>query len=561
MIGPRDLGWLAAGFAVATAVCAAIEARPAKAQGIGSFTTTTTIPGPRRTLEAARPRPQAIPSPPDEPVSARGAIAIPGTDRADPGAESGDDDEALGPRPRIARRAAPQDGDPEPAEAEPPRDGIVEVGEPVPLEDGADPTLVNAPDPQDVALIESPPAGFDPRLFDIELEPILDRRPASLFQFEPYDPKGIRVGSMILFPEAAIGASWHSNVFRAPSARSDIAYDVRPSARLLSNWRVHAFEFRASGLASHFQELSSENERAYTLEMRGRLDIAKRTSLEGLVLRDLAQESRSAIGADRSASQRADITTDKAAATLNHRFNRLTVQLRGSVTDVGYGDVTATDGSAISGEDRDYRTTEEAVRLRWELKPTLFGFVEHALNQRNYRLPALSDGIRRDSSGDRARVGVSFGNTSRKLRGEVSIGYGRQRPDDGRLREIEGIIVDANLAYRLSRLTTLLLTARSDVTETTLAGSAGALTHQLGAEVRHALYHHLIASADLGYTLHDYGGVDLDERELRTSLGLEHFVSREVMLFGRYQHTRFESTDLSRNYNADEVRVGMRIRQ
>ena len=49
------------------------------------------------------------------------------------------------------------------------------------------------------------------------------------------------------------------------------------------------------------------------------------------------------------------------------------------------------------------------VHLTFEDQPDLFAFVEAGLNQREYKVAALSDGIRRDSTGDRYRVGLSFG--------------------------------------------------------------------------------------------------------------------------------------------------------
>jgi hypothetical protein len=149
----------------------------------------------------------------------------------------------------------------------------------------------------------------------------------------------------------------------------------------------------------------------------------------------------------------------------------------------------------------------------------------------------VSDGILRDSTGERYRVGVAFGNSGQRLRGEISTGYGVQKPDDARLSGISGPLLDANLAYRYSSLTSFMFTARSDVTETTLADSAGAFTHQAGIEARHALQRYLIGSAGLVYTVSDYAGSSLREQELSSNVGLEYYVNREIVLFSRYQHT------------------------
>jgi hypothetical protein len=561
----RHLAWFGLGFSAITILGVVVDPRPARAQG--SNTSITTINPPPR----AQPVPQrqggvATPFDPNAGQQPRRGqtlpVPIPDDQNGDREVGEAGDSDGMPAPVVIGQRQAPRDGDLTPQGGPTQeQDGVVATGEPRPARDGDDATINDTRSADEIALFENPPAGFDPQLFLAEVDPILDRRPERLFRFEPYTARGFRLGSFILLPEAEFGASYFSNVFRSTKPRADTAFDVRPSARLVSNWRAHALEFRATGNLSRFTEFTTENDRAYTLESRGRLDLSKRTSIEALVSRDVTQDSRSSINAPASAANRADITTDKVAAAFNHRFNRLSLQLRGSVTEAKFGPSEAIGGGSIGNNDRDVRTTEEAVRATWEFKPTLFTFIETAINQRTYKTAALSDGILRDSTGDRYRAGISFGNGGQRLRGEFSLGYGTQRPDDARLQDISGFLLDANLAWRYSALTSFLLTARSDVTETTLANSAGAFSRQVGFEARHAFHRYLIGNTGLSYTVQDYEGVSLQEREWKSTAGLEYFLNQEVTLFGKYQHTAFSSTDNSRNYAADEVRIGVRVRQ
>ncbi|HRD78274.1 MAG TPA: outer membrane beta-barrel protein, partial [Hyphomicrobiaceae bacterium] len=404
------------------------------------------------------------------------------------------------------------------------------------------------------------------RAFDdgsaIEIEPILDRRPARLARFEPYDPIGLRWGQFIVFPEIETAAVGRSNMFRSSASPAhDVGLEARPSVRVVSNWRVHALEFRANAVTSFWNRFPSEDDRAYAFETRGRLDITRRTNIEALVGYQVEQEARGSVNAAAGADDRTDVVTSRAAVTLNHRFNRLSIQLRGSVVDNDYQPVAAATGAIISNDARDLRTSEAAVRATWELKPALLVFAESAFNWRTYDEAPASDGIRRDSSGDRIRLGVSFGNSGQIIRGEASIGYGTQRPDDHRLPEIAGILIDANLAWRVSALTSILFTARTDVSESSVAGAGGALARSGGVEVRHAFLRNLVTTGALRYTLTDYEGVSLAENELVAAMAAEYFLSRELTLFARYQHTEFDSTDAARNYNLDEVRVGVRVRR
>jgi hypothetical protein len=447
-----------------------------------------------------------------------------------------------------------------PAGAQPPLDGIIEVGEQVPTLDGIPNLQRDARTAQDIAAFERPPAGYNPYLFQIELEPLTDRRTAQLFYMEPYFARGVRIGSFVIFPEAQFGAIATDNIFRNSARLADGGAEVGAKVRVVSDWRTHAVEFRASGLASFYDEFPTENDRSYALEARGRLDLTKRTNIEVLVLHQLDKDRRGLRDSPVAAVERGDIETDRFAFALNHRVNRLGLQLRGSVTDVDFAPVPSAGGGIISNAERNFTQRDAAFRASWALNGKLDVFAETAINDREFFV-APGDGILRSSTGERYRVGVTFAPWDTRIRGEVSAGWGRQSPKDGRLDDIEGIIVDANLAWRASALTTFLLTARSDFYDTTTTGSPGTLSRQVGLEARHAIRRHLIGTAAIRYTVNPYEGVSLIERDLTTELGLEYYLGRDTILYARYQHIAFDSTAPGSDYQADIVRVGVRVRQ
>lgn len=434
-------------------------------------------------------------------------------------------------------------------------DGIIDVSEPEAIADGADPLRDTRP-PADLEPFQNPPAGYDPLLFQIEdIDPATtDRRPARLARFEPYDPIGIRIGSFVFFPEAEIAGVWTDNVLSSPDARSDKAAEIKTTSRLVSNWSMHALELRGTSLNSFYNDFPSEDDRAWGIEARGRLDFSRRTNLQAIVGHDESQEDRSAIDANQI-GDRANVTVDRAEVALNHRFNRLSVQLRGAVSDATYSET-----NGASNRDRDTLETTQAVRAAWEFKPTLSVFAEEELNQREKRaLPA--DGISRDSKGSRTRVGLDFGATGAVLRGTISVGYGEQTPDDPRLSSVDAFLFDANLAWRPTEITSFLLTARSDIYETVTFDSGGVISHTLGLEARHAFRRFLIGSAGVVYTHYDYDATPYKEDQLVTFAGLEYYASPELVLFTRYQHLDFASNDGDGDYQSNEIRAGVRIRK
>ena len=435
------------------------------------------------------------------------------------------------------------------------RDGVLDLTPAPVARDGADTTSADTRSNDERAAFDEPPAGFDPLLFQIEdidrSRPSLNRLPRRLADREPYDPVGVRIASFVFFPEIELGTRGTSNVFAEPNGSDDRSYELRPTARLVSNWNVHALELRGAADISSYDTFKSEDDRGYELEARGRLDVTRRTNLQGIVSRQFSQESRSAVDS-LAFGDRPDITIDNATLALNHRFNRLSVQLRGGVSKFDYsGNVGAIDSDdagngalqvaqirgSLSSDDRDYLETREAVRASWEFKPTLRVFGEVELVQRDYDQAAFTDNILRSSKGGRYRAGIDFGSTSDIIRGEISLGYGNHNPDANEFASIDGLIVDANLAYRFNGLTSLLLSARTDVTETTTARSAGIFEHQAGIELRHEFRHHLIGSASVQYTRRNLAGVLENESDLTLGLGLEYFINPSVVVFTDYDHT------------------------
>lgn len=546
-------------IAVASAflpVWSALECGSVRAQS--AATETRIQPLPTRRAEPARRPPQPLPQDDDDgspPVVTDPASA---TDSRDPnasGVEPGDGDDPARAEGRNTDGLAPVG-----TERDPNRDGVLPGTnvEPAPR-DGEPDTTRDARRRADIDAFEKPAAGYDAVAFQIEFEPILDRRPARLARFEPYDPTGIRRGSWIIFPEVEFGIGVTSNARRTPGGGASALIDVKPSVRAVTDWRQHAIELRASGFASAFAGFASENDKAYALEARGRYDFSRRTNAEVLVSRVLAQEQRSAPDADTAARDRTTFVTTRAALALNQRFNRLTLQLRGGISDVDYSDNVAISGTAIDNRARSYLQRDVAARASWEFTPTLAAFTDVTRNDRRFAaLPV--DGIGRDSTGYRAVAGISFGNAGRIWRGEIGVGYGEQRPDDARLAATGGMILDANLSYKPSELTSFLLTARTDFNDSTTTGQSGSLARVAGLEVRHALRRELIATAALRHTVTDYRGVSLTERETAGDLGLEYYLNQSTTLFSRYTHTWFDTTAAGGDYAVDAIRFGVRIR-
>ena len=399
-----------------------------------------------------------------------------------------------------------------------------------------------------------------PNLETIAVAPNLSRRRRQVHRFEPYTATGLRVGTFVLLPEVEVGTNWSSNIFNSPVNRSDHAYVLRPIVRIVSNWRRHAVELRGSSNLSFHDTFRSEDDRSYQLKASGRLDLTRRMNFEALASRSVAQETRGGVDATAGAADSANETTDTFALTFNRRFNRLSVQLRGVVTDFDADEAEAVTGGLISNDDEDYREVLGALRLAWEFKPTLSLFREVIVGQQEHDQVASSDGLSRSSDLRRYRAGVTVGNAQSIWDGEFAIGYGRNDLRDNGLADIDGILLDGTITWRPTALTSLLLTAQTDLAETRLSGSGGSRDYQAGAELRHAFRLNVIGTAGISYNMRDFDSSSLEEKTWLLTGGVEYFMNRNVSPFSRYQHERFDTNSDNGDYRDNTVNVGLRLR-
>jgi hypothetical protein len=200
------------------------------------------------------------------------------------------------------------------------------------------------------------------------------------------------------------------------------------------------------------------------------------------------------------------------------------------------------------------------MRAQWEFRPTFSVFGEIERDERHHPEAAATDGLSRNSQGERYRAGVALGQTGEFLRGEASIGYGIQRPAASSLPDVEAFLVDANVAWRITPLTSMLFEARTAFNETTLTGSPGVVDRRIGAKLRHAFTQRLTGEVGVSYSTQDYPGATLAEHSVTLNSGVEYSLNRHAALFGRIEHVRFRSNAIDRDYDASTIRFGARIR-
>jgi hypothetical protein len=407
-------------------------------------------------------------------------------------------------------------------------------------------------------------ARLDRAIAEFTFEPgrrLLDLRRSALPVDDAYAPLGVRAGAFTFFPELGIGGIYSDNILASASnPRADRAVELNPRLRFQSGWSRHALSGDVQATRSWYREFETEDEDSYDAILRGRIDVLRSTNVELEAQSSRFQESRGSIDFPDAAAEPGDIDTQRLAGALNHTFNRLTGTVRGAVYEIDYSDAETASGADIDSDDRDYRQNELGLRLAYEFNPAMTAFADAETNTRRFRRAAGEDGLRRDSDGWEAQAGLRF-DLATIFSGEVALGYAVQNPKDAAFAEVDGLILNANLFWRPTALTTFRLEARSAIEPTTTVDSAGALTRAWLVGVDHALRRNLILGAFAAFAESEYAGIDLTEERRTGGLTLEYRLSRSVAIEADWQHTHYDAGGFDSAYRENLVRIGMRLRR
>jgi hypothetical protein len=380
---------------------------------------------------------------------------------------------------------------------------------------------------------------------------------------DPYVPIGIRLGTFLLFPEVAMGTILTDNVLGTHlDPHSDAALEVAPKLRLDSDWSRNFFSAEINADRSWYQDFPVEDDRDYQILLKGRIDVTSRTHAALEAEKSQTQEGRNSISLTDIAGNQTDLHEQHLTAAADHTFNRLTLKLTGTVADYNYDD--SSDPTQVGGvpfvDIRDYREDEAILRTSYELKPSMTGFVQGELNERDYKQEVNSEGIRRGSSGAAVLAGLTLNLTGR-LTGEVSAGFGEQQSIDPSLSPIEGPLFNADLIWLPSPITKVELLARSEIDETTLVDSLGAIDRFYELSLQHAFWTFFVGGGYVSYEIADYVDDPLVDQRVKEGLTADYYFNPMTSVYARYEHTNFISTDPGSDFVENEVRLGITLRR
>jgi hypothetical protein len=111
-----------------------------------------------------------------------------------------------------------------------------------------------------------------------------------------------------------------------------------------------------------------------------------------------------------------------------------------------------------------------------------------------------------------------------------------------------------------SPLTKLEFIARSEIDDTSLTDSLGAIDHYYDISLQHAFWRYLVLGTHLSYEIADYVDDPLVDQRIKTGASAEYYFNPYASVYARYEYTDFFSTIPSNDFIENDLRLGFRIR-
>ena len=371
---------------------------------------------------------------------------------------------------------------------------------------------------------------------------------------------GLRTGAFLVSPAVEITGGYDTNPARTPGGRASSLITISPELLAKSDWSRHEVTATLRGSYTAYGATPELDRPSFDGKVTGRLDVTRNTALTG--------EGTFVVGTDNPGSPNVQAglsrfpiyTTLGGSLGATQRFNRVEVAVKGTAERTEYQDSVFTDGTSQSNNDRDFNRYAILMRTSYDLMPGIKPFVEAGTDTRVHDVQVDRFGMQRDSTGWTVKAGSTF-SLYRILTGEIAVGYIERDYVDPSLRTLRGPSIDAALVYALSALTNVKLTASTVASETTVPGTAGVFTRNVGVEVEHAFRRWLIGSVKFNYGLDDYIGSPRKDDRYAISGTLTYKLNRMMHLKAELREEWLRSSTPGVDYAATVMLLGLRLQR
>jgi hypothetical protein len=388
---------------------------------------------------------------------------------------------------------------------------------------------------------------------------------------DPFGAVGDYAGSFLVKSAVEISSGYDTNPGRLVPAQGKPFYVIAPEFVAFSDWDRHALvaDLRGSftGYGSNLAPPPDGTPLSAPLDIDrpnfighvdGRLDVSRDTRVLAQGRLFVSTDNPGSPNVQAGLARYPIYSTVGGTVGVDQSFNRLQVSAGATVDRTDYTNSKLTDGTSSTNDDRNFTQYGGISRVSYDLRPGLKPFVEVQGDSRVHDLRLDRSGFARDSAGGYAKGGTSF-EFSRLLTGEIAVGYAMRDYVDPRLDRLEGLLVSSSLVWTATPLTTAKFYSDTTITETTLPGTSGVLTHIYTIEVDHDFRRWLTAIGKFTWGDLDYQGNPRRDKIYGVSGEAIYKMNRNLWLRGTLRRDWLDSNLPGNSTVSTVMMLGVRV--
>jgi hypothetical protein len=371
------------------------------------------------------------------------------------------------------------------------------------------------------------------------------------------DATGINAGAFTFLPRVSTSTVYDNNVYASPSNRKGDGYaNMDGQLGIVSNWSRHALEVYLGGGGNRYYDLTDESKGYANAGVAGRVDVARDLWLTGFTKYRYGYEPRGSGESFQPFKEPITTQTLDGGALVHRAFNRLWVELSGTVRYQEYSDAELLVGNQFQEVEQSFRdgdVSDVRGRLGYEFSPKTSAFFEAAREWRDY------EDSRFDGQGYKLLSGLRY-ELTRLVNAEVAVGYLHQ-DSAGILDNIDSWAFRAQLRYDITPLLRAEIVGSRDIGAPSMdlgIEASNRIESEIGVRADYAVRRDVTLTVGAGYGWVEYVDSGRDDNYWRLTTGLDYMLRPSLSLWANYAFITYDSNQVPTiDYDKSVFSVGV----
>lgn len=373
-----------------------------------------------------------------------------------------------------------------------------------------------------------------------------------------YDAPGIPVGTFRLYPTLSVNTAYDSNIYaRSADQQADGMITVTPALAFRRDTASQQLALTANARLRRYFTVGSQNDEQYKLGAQGAFQIGDSTQVAATAGWDRSTVARGTYANQLQLGQPLQMDGLTGDLSLQHSFNRVSVQARASADRFDYDDVRLTDGTVVDQSYRNGYRIGATLGTSYRMGARVSAQIKGSVNKYDYTdsNPQTS----RDATGYSVTAGGRY-EISRLLILDLGAGVRWHKFNNPLYKDYSGLALNGRLRW----YPTPLLSVRFDLEQSTSTSSSVQVSAvqvtSAKLEADYELKRNLVWTAGSEISREDYGGISGKSTFVEFDTRLNWKLNRWLRLTPSASYlTRQGSTSASSTYDAVRVALALTL--